>query len=334
MSFSPTFEQLRHEIDDELTAFLSHRATALPDAQPLLDEIARMLQAGGKRIRPLFCYWGFRAAGGEEGSIVRSAAALELLHTFAIVHDDIMDASDERRGEPTVHVRHGMEVALLVGDLALVLADEVFTTSNFPARRLLTAFAAYSRMRQEVIAGQFLDHAAASQPITEETARRIAVLKSGRYSVEEPLLIGAALAGASEDVHASLAGFGTPLGEAFQLRDDLLGTFGDRSTVGKPVDSDIREGKRNVLFAKTIGALEGDDHRFFEAHWGGGSRLTEQEVEKLRSLVETSGARAQTETLLDGLTAQAEAALAVLETDDGARAALSELMRMAVGRHA
>jgi geranylgeranyl diphosphate synthase type I len=334
MSFSPTFEQLRHEIDAELTTFLSHRATALPEAQPLLDEIARMMQAGGKRIRPLFCYWGFRAAGGEEGSIVRSAAALELLHTFAIVHDDIMDASDERRGEPTVHVRHGMEVALLVGDLALVLADEVFTTSGFPPPRLLTAFAAYSRMRQEVIAGQFLDHAAASQTITEETARRIAVLKSGRYSVEEPLLIGAALAGASEDVHASLAAFGAPLGEAFQLRDDLLGTFGDRSTVGKPVDSDIREGKRNVLFAKTIDALGGDDHRFFETHWGGGSKLTDDEVERLRSLVDDSGARAQTETLLEGLVAQATAALAVMETGDEPRAALTELMRVAVGRHA
>jgi geranylgeranyl diphosphate synthase type I len=334
MSFSPTFEQLRHEIDAELTAFLSHRATALPEAQPLLDEIARVLQAGGKRIRPLFCYWGFRAAGGERGSIVRSAAALELLHTFALVHDDIMDASDERRGEPTVHVRHGMEVALLVGDLALVLADEVFTTSHFPPQRLLTAFAAYSRMRQEVIAGQFLDHAAASQPITEEIARRIAVLKSGRYSVEEPLLIGAALAGASEDLHAALAGFGGPLGEAFQLRDDLLGTFGDRSTVGKPVDSDIREGKRNVLFAKTIDALEGDDLLFFETRWGGGRALTEQDVGRLRSLVEASGARAQTETLLDGLTAQAAAALAVLETGDEARSALAELMRMAVGRHA
>jgi geranylgeranyl diphosphate synthase type I len=160
------------------------------------------------------------------------------------------------------------------------------------------------------------------------------VLKSGRYSVEEPLLIGAALAGASEEMHASLASFGGPLGEAFQLHDDLLGTFGDRSTVGKPVDSDIREGKRNVLFAKTIEALGGDDRRFFETHWGGGSGLTEQEVERLRSLVDTSGARAKTETLLDGLVAQAEAALAVLQTSDEPRAALSELMTIAVGRHA
>ncbi|MGH2806613.1 MAG: polyprenyl synthetase family protein [Actinomycetota bacterium] len=334
MSFSPTFEELRAAVDDELKTFLSDRAQALGEAQVLVDEIGRMLDAGGKRIRPLFCYWGFRSAGGTDGPIVRSAASLELLHTFAIVHDDIMDASDERRGVTTVHVRHGVEVALLVGDLALVLADELFTSAQFPPDRVLAAFGCYSRMRQEVIAGQLLDHQAASQPITEERARRIAVLKSGRYSVEEPLLIGAALAGASEETLASLARFGAPLGEAFQLRDDLLGTFGDRTTVGKPVDSDIREGKRNVLFAKTIVALAGEERRFFEAHWGAGARLTDAEVDRLRSLVESSGARAQTEALLQALASDAGAALAALETDDEARTALVELMRLAVGRHA
>jgi geranylgeranyl diphosphate synthase type I len=334
MVFSPTFEELRADLEDELTDFITGRASALPEGQPLLVEIARVLRAGGKRIRPLFCYWGYRAARGEGNSIVRAAAALELLHTFAIVHDDIMDASDERRGEPTVHVKHGIEVALLVGDLALVLADEMFTTSDFPPERILSAFACYSRMRQEVIAGQFLDHDAATQPITEERARRIAVLKSGRYSVEEPLLIGAALAGAPQDAVKALARFGGPLGEAFQLRDDLLGTFGDRSTVGKPVDSDIREGKRNVLFAKTIGGLEGAELEFFESHWGGGPELNERDVERLRSLVESSGAREGTEALLDELSSAAQGALVAVECDDEARAALGELMTAAVGRHA
>jgi geranylgeranyl diphosphate synthase type I len=334
MSFSPPFEQLRSELEEELTGFLTGRASTLPEARPMLEEIARMLRAGGKRIRPLFCYWGYRAAGGDKTSIVRAAAALELLHTFAIVHDDIMDASDERRGEPTVHVSQGVEVALLVGDLALVLADEMFTTSEFAPDRILSAFACYSRMRQEVIAGQYLDHDAATQPITEERARRIAVLKSGRYSVEEPLLIGAALAGASEEFVASLARFGGPLGEAFQLRDDLLGSFGDRSTVGKPVDSDIREGKRNVLFAKTIDALEGAEREFFETHWGGGPELNERDVERLRSLVESSGARERTEALLGELSHAARASLLAIECDDDPRAALEELMTMAVGRQA
>lgn len=333
-AFSPAIEELREMVDAELKRFLASNRSELPEAGPLLDETSRLLDAGGKRLRPSFCYWGFRAARREHcDEIVRAAAALELLHTFAIVHDDIMDASDERRGEPTSHAKYGVNVALLVGDLALVLADAALMDSGFDPERLTDGFAAYSRMRQEVIAGQYLDLLAASDAsISEAGARRIAVLKSGRYSIEEPLAIGAALGAAPPDLRRDLNAFGAPLGEAFQLRDDLLGTFGDRSDLGKPVDLDIREGKRHVLFAKAASLLEGPDKDFFVTRWGQGRALSEEEVNRLRSLIDSSGARRATEDLLSGLAREAEAALGVMDVPPEAAAALRELTRRAIDR--
>jgi geranylgeranyl diphosphate synthase type I len=332
--FEPGIDELRAAVDAELRRFVAASHSELPEAAPMLDEVERLIAAGGKRLRPSFCYWGYRATGAaHDDQILRAAAALELLHTFAIVHDDIMDASDERRGEPTSHAKHGVNVALLVGDLALVLADAALVGSGFPPDRLVDGFNAYSRMRQEVIAGQYLDLAAAADPnISEASARRIAVLKSGRYSIEEPLTIGAALGNAPTELREGLASFGAPLGEAFQLRDDLLGTFGDRDDLGKPVDSDIREGKRHVLFAKAAAALTGEEREFFTSRWGRGDALSEEEIERLRDLIDSSGARRATEELLAELTGEAERALASLDVPPDAAAALGELARRATDR--
>ncbi|MEA2459936.1 MAG: geranylgeranyl diphosphate synthase, type [Actinomycetota bacterium] len=332
--FDPSIEELRERVDADLTSFLAAARNELPEAGLLLDEIDRLIGAGGKRLRPSFCYWAYRSAGGEDSpEILRAAAALELLHTFAIVHDDIMDASDERRGEPTTHAKYDVNIALLVGDLALVLADAALMGSGFSSERVLDGFRAYSRMRQQVIAGQFLDLQAASDTtISEESARKIAVLKSGRYSIEEPLAIGAALGNAPEELRRALNRFGAPLGEAFQLRDDLLGTFGDRDDLGKPVDSDIREGKRHVLFAKAVALLEGEDQAFFVEKWGQGAALGDDEIARLRSLIDSSGARRETERLLESLVATARDALGDLDIPETAAAALRELARRATDR--
>lgn len=334
MPASPTLEELNVLLDQELRAFLKEQRAALSEGAPLIDEIERMLAAGGKRLRPAFCYWGYRAAGGEHRTeIVRAASSLELLHTFAIVHDDIMDRSDERRGVPTTYALHGTDVALLVGDLALVFADAALLGSGLDPPLLARAFDGYSRMRREVIAGQFLDVVAADREVvTVEEARRIAVLKSGRYSIEEPLVIGAHLAGASQETAAALASFGAPLGEAFQLRDDLLGTFGDKADLGKPVDSDIREGKRHVLYAYASLHLEAGERERFMARWGGGDELAPEEVEMLRDLLERSGARAYTEDLLDRLRADAFRALAEIDVPGEVRGALEDLARRATDR--
>lgn len=334
MDFFPSIDELRRAVDAHLEGFLAEKRHELPDGAPLIDEMTRMLGAGGKRLRPAFCLWGFRAAGGAQGpAIVAAAASLELLHTFALVHDDIMDVSDERRGLPTTFAEHGVNVALLAGDLALVLADACLMESGFEPTPLGRAFDAYSRMRQEVIVGQYLDVKAGERgSVSVDEARRIAVLKSGRYSIEEPLVIGAALAGADMKWILRLQAFGAPLGEAFQLRDDLLGSFGERSSVGKPVDSDIREGKRHVLFAFAAATLGGEESEFFLANWGRGRELVADEVDRLRDFLITSGAKQRTETLLGELREEATTALAGLDISDEARAALEELTRLATER--
>ncbi|MDQ4057584.1 MAG: polyprenyl synthetase family protein [Actinomycetota bacterium] len=333
-SFDPTLDELRSAVDEDLHAFLRRHAAELPENSELIDELWRMISAGGKRLRPAFCYWGYRAGGGQHTSqIVGVAGGLELLHTFALVHDDIMDTSDERRGQPTVHALHGIPVAVLAGDLALVLADSCLLESGFDAEQMGRAMHAYQMMRQEVIAGQYLDvRAEIKTSMTENEARRIAVLKSGRYSIEKPLIIGACLAGATDEVVSHLAAAGEPLGEAFQFRDDLLGTFGERAATGKPVDSDIREGKRNLLYALTLSSLSGDERAFFVEKWGGGASLTEAEVGDLRALIETSGARAGVEALTFELAEVARAHLQDAPIEPEPRAALLSLADLAINR--
>ena len=332
--YSPTLDELHALVDAELDSFLRRRADDLPENTPLIEELWRMIEAGGKRLRPAFCYWGYRAGGGEAGpSIVRAAASLELLHTFALVHDDIMDASDERRGRPTVHALRGIPVAVLAGDLALVLADACLLDAGFGVVEMDRAMTAYQMMRQEVIAGQFLDvRAEGKAGMTVAEARRIAVLKSGRYSIEKPLVIGASLAGAPDAVVLQLAAAGEPLGEAFQFRDDLLGTFGERAWIGKPVDSDIREGKRNILYAQSVSRLSGPDRDFFVERWGGGGSLSDAEVTRLRSLVESSGARATVEGLTFELAEEARARLRAASIPPESLAALLALVDLAVDR--
>ncbi len=243
-------ELVRGRVDEVLDVFLASQREELAGVDPegglLIDELRRVIAGGGKRLRPAFCYWGHRAAGAADAApIVRAAAALELLHTFAIVHDDVMDDSPRRRGVPSSHVhlaeqhrrrgmvgdheRYGRSVAILAGDLAAVLADHLLVDSGFAPDALLPALERYDRMRTEMAVGQLLDLGGAGHT-DERTARRVASLKTGSYTVEGPLLIGVALAGGSPDVAACLSRYGRPLGQAFQLRDDIL----DGDAAGPP----------------------------------------------------------------------------------------------------
>jgi geranylgeranyl diphosphate synthase, type I len=231
---SAELRAIRTRIDGTLNTFLAdlrgEMADVAPDALLSIDEVIRLIAAGGKRLRPAFCYWGFRAAGGSDGEpIERAAASLELLHTMALIHDDLMDRSSERRGV-AASARHladearmrgssdpdhtGRSLALLAGDLAVVLADRLMLTSGFDADVLVPALDRYHRMRTDMALGQSLDVAADADPIVT------AALKGGSYTVEGPLQIGALLARGGPEVLAALAGYGVPVGLAFQLRDD------------------------------------------------------------------------------------------------------------------
>ncbi|MEO8422650.1 MAG: polyprenyl synthetase family protein [Actinomycetota bacterium] len=235
LQMPPELIALRARIDRTLDAFLSgvraEMATVAPEALLTVDEVIRLIAAGGKRLRPAFCYWGYRAAGGVDGEpIERAASALELLHTMALIHDDLMDRSPERRGAPASAIqladrarsrgssdpeRAGMSLALLAGDLAAVLADRLLLTSGFEPHPLIAALDRYHRMRTDMALGQSLDVAGG-----DADAGLAATLKGGSYTVEGPLLIGAALADGDPVVTAALSAYGAPLGLAFQLLDD------------------------------------------------------------------------------------------------------------------
>jgi geranylgeranyl diphosphate synthase, type I len=319
-------DSFRFLVEAELSRALAQErdriASYAPESLVLIDEIASLIAAGGKRLRPLFCYWGHRA-GGRTGSVelVRAAAAIELLHTSAIIHDDLMDRSTLRRGRRTTFRalgaegpggdRHGQSAAILAGDLAVALADQSLVRSGFPAERVVAAFGPFNRMRMEAVGGEFLDLLSALRGEgNEEDARRTAALKSGSYTVVGPLLVGASLAGAGGRVMDALERYGRRLGEAFQLRDDVLGTFGDPDRTGKDPDTDIREGKQTTLLAKAREAAS-PEVRWLLTERLGRPGLIPEEIEDVRQAIRGTGAVAQTIALIDALAVQAKAELAV-----------------------
>jgi geranylgeranyl diphosphate synthase type I len=330
-------------VTDELLSYIeTERATLEPEAQPLLDQLESLVRAGGKRLRPQFAYWGFRAAGGRDGrEIVRVGAALELLHTMALIHDDVMDRSNvrrsrastfralaelsagvEHRGDPK---RFGASAAILTGLLGFVLADRLFHDVDFPRERLMRAAARYDAMRVRAIAGQYLDLLAAHRGDADEaTARRIGALKSGSYSVADPLAIGALLGSDDERVPDILGRYGQPLGEAFQIRDDILGTFGDPGTTGKDRDGDIREGKQTVLVAKARERATPAQRRTLDTNVGD-AELSFSGAEAVREVLVATGALKETEALVAALTAEAKRSLDGSRIDTEAVAALEQL---------
>ena len=258
-----------------LAEFVAIRRRQLEELDPALGEvgaeISALLDAGGKRLRPAFVYWGHRATGAHhDPEVLLPAGAVELLHTFALLHDDVMDRSLERRGRAAGHAaladRHrqddrlgdsdwfGCSAAVLAGDLTFVWADELFESAAIAPDVLARARCVFTTLRAEVIAGQYLDLGlAAARDADEAAAHKVALLKSARYTVTRPLLIGAALSpSAGVAVEEILRSYGDAVGVAFQMRDDVLGLFGDPATTGKGVLDDLREGKRTLLLLRAL----------------------------------------------------------------------------------
>ena len=333
-------EGFRAGVQKALDGFLDEQAARLAplgaDAARLLAE-ARVSVSGGKRFRAAFCYWGHRAvtpadaAPTDEEALVRACAALELLHASALVHDDYMDASDTRRGRPATHRAFGAEhrgdgwrgdpeqygaaAAILLGDLLLGWSDELLRRCGLPWDRVGPALDLFDRCRSEVITGQFLDVSVQARGRADvDTAMTVLRYKSAKYSIERPLHIGAALAGARPAMLEALSSFGLPLGEAFQLRDDLLGVFGDPETTGKPAGDDLIEGKRTVLVALALDAASPADAAVLDEALG--RRLSLDEVEALRRIIDSSGAQAQVEQVIEELARLAVGALDVASIDD------------------
>jgi len=313
-----------------------------------LSALRDLVLAGGKRIRPAFCHWAFVGAGGDfdDPVVADAGAALELLHTFALVHDDVMDDAATRRSIDTVHVRFeadhaasgwrgegrrfGEGVAILVGDLAFVYADQLLASSNPTAR------AVFGELRVELNVGQYLDLVGTVRGgVSEERARLICRYKAGKYTVERPLHLGAALAGRLDDLGPALSAYGLPLGEAFQLRDDLLGAFGDATVTGKPVGQDLREGKPTALYAIAIRRAADDAALGRALDRYGDAGLSASDIADLQRTLVACGAVVEVETAIDELLAQALAAVGTMEdlkVAPEARAAFVDLARYATSR--
>ena len=319
-------------VDAALASFhdrvLPRLAALHPALEPLADELRAFVERGGKRLRPVLLLLGHELVGGRADDVVGAAVAVELLHTCALLHDDVIDAAETRRGHPTSHVafadqhlatagagdagRYGEAVAILLGDLAFVHADEALLECRVAPDRLLAGLRTFVQLREEVMAGQVLDvHAAASRATDVELALRVATLKSGRYSVTRPLQLGAVLGGADAALLDQLEQVGEPLGRAFQLRDDVLGVFGDQAATGKSASGDLAEGKRTLLVAEAWARTD-DAGRARLADRLGAEDLTGEQAAELRAMIEACGARDAVDARIGAEVDAARDALAAL----------------------
>ena len=352
-------EDLRARVQAVLDDVLARQADVLhavsPDLDPLV-EAAADLNRGGKRLRPAFCYWGWRGAGGpadgaDGDAIVRAASGLELFQAAALIHDDVMDDSDTRRGMPAIHrrfadlhrgeswrgapERFGQAAAILLGDLCLSWSDELLSGSGLDDAALARGRPVFDQMRTELMGGQYLDMLEQARPGSPneaaDRARQVIRYKSAKYTIEHPLLLGGALAGASPELLASYSAFGLPLGEAFQLRDDVLGVFGDPEQTGKPAGDDLREGKRTVLVAFAMEKASPQQQALMRRHLGD-PRLDAASVEALCEVIVETGALAEVERLVESLVAEAAAALDTSTVAEPARGVLVQLIAAATAR--
>lgn len=337
-------------VERELTQLIEREAArwASSDADFIVpfDEVKSLVLGGGKRLRPAFCLLGALAAGGSQtDDVVRAGAALELLHAMALFHDDVIDASTTRRGNETTHVRHarqhrngawagdadhfGEGIAILVGDLAYVYADQLMETMTLPVRQ------AWTQMRIEVNMGQYLDVlGSARRSFTSSAAAQIALLKTAKYTIERPLHIGALIADpeSSGDLLDALSGYGVSLGIAFQMRDDILGVFGEPEVTGKPAGDDLRESKPTALIASALATADVVQREVLDRI--GDPTLDAADVSDIRRVIVDTGALDSAEGRIVELTNAACASLDAIEISDDLRESFTALAHVVAWRSA
>ncbi|MFI2433579.1 polyprenyl synthetase family protein [Streptomyces sp. NPDC018693] len=275
----------KSRVDAVLRGFVAREADRFAEVDPALGPVAEQVEAAvadGKRLRAAFCYWGWRAAGQPDSdALVRAAAAMELVHAAAVVHDDLIDDSPLRHGRPTAHVAlravlrgrpravtAARSLAMLVGDLLMSLAGQLFAGCGLPAVYLARARPLWSVLARELIAGECLEILRTGAAPDTAASLKVVRYKTAKYTVEHPLLIGGALAGAGERLREGYSAYGLPLGEAFQLRDDLLGLFGDAADTGKANADDLRGHRPTALLAETWRTAGPDERQQLRALLG------------------------------------------------------------------
>ncbi|OAN38465.1 polyprenyl synthetase family protein [Microbacterium sp. H83] len=332
-----------------------------PDAAALVETAAGTL-VGGKRLRARFCHAGWQAVArhhdrraAESDALWDVCAALEIFQSAALVHDDLIDNSDTRRGRPAAHralegahrasqwsgdaAAFGRSSAILLGDLLVAWSDDLLEDAIAPLPHAAGVRREYARMRRDVTVGQFLDIAEESAWSVNaadshvDRALRVVSLKSARYSIEQPLVLGAAVADADAEQQRALRRFGHPVGMAFQLRDDVLGVFGDAAVTGKPAGDDLREGKRTVLVALTRQTLDTSARNLFDELLGD-PELGADQIGFLQATITASGALDRVEAMIDDYAKDADRALSGAPLDNAAVGELRDLARAATVRSA
>ncbi|HEY5664437.1 MAG TPA: polyprenyl synthetase family protein [Ilumatobacter sp.] len=332
-------DRVTARLDAVLTPEVDRWAALDPDLRDPLGEIQRLVLVGGKRLRPAFCTWGHVAAGGDPDApvVVDAGAAFELMHAFALFHDDVMDDAASRRGEPTTHTvfadrharggwagearRFGEGVAILIGDLAFVYADRLLVDANPTAWRI------WNELRIELNIGQVLDILGSVRGVRDVAqAERICRYKSGKYTIERPLHLGAALAAPDrfDALAPQLSAYGLPLGDAFQMRDDVMGAFGDTAATGKPVGGDLREGKPTPLLARALAVATPAQRRVLACV--GRPDLDAAGIAAIQQVIVDTGALSGLEATIVALT---DAAIAAITAADISRSARDELVALA-----
>ncbi|MFE2882833.1 polyprenyl synthetase family protein [Streptomyces sp. NPDC059272] len=335
-------------VDQVLRRFVAEEAERFAEIDPALEPVAGQLEAAvadGKRLRAAFCYWGWRAVGQPDSdALVRAAASMELVHAAAVVHDDLIDESPLRHGRPTAHialrgavrrrpraVAAARSLAMLVGDLLMGMAGELFTTSGLPAAYLARARPLWAVLARELIAGECLEILRTGAEPDTGASLKVIRYKTAKYTVEQPLLIGGALAGAGGRLRAGYSAYGLPLGEAFQLRDDVLGLFGDPEATGKANADDVRGHRPTALLAETWRSAGTEDRERLRALMGQRS-LNAEELDSVRATMRRLKAPDRVEGMIAARVDEALDALQELNVPAPAEAALTALAHSASAR--
>jgi len=339
-SFRSLLADFRDQLETRLQQWLTEKeaeaAAESGASRELTETLTRFVARDGKRIRPALLYYTYSACGGQsDEKVMPMAMSVELLHTYLLIHDDIMDHADVRRGEPAAHVIYtelhrdqgwqgssehfGESVAILLGDLAQTYSLELYSSVDLAPEVAGEFRQQFSVMCQEVVLGQYLEMTAGyREHLEEDELLRVLRMKSGRYSVERPVQLGYLLAGAPEATRQALEVYGLQMGEAFQLQDDLLGMFGDAKTVGKPVGADLVEGKFTLVIHHAMRHLADTDRAVLQRALGN-PNLDPDEMARVQGLIEASGARQKVQDMVEERLNQAREALATVSlAPDGA----------------
>lgn len=347
---------IRERIDNQISLFLDEACVYIdsigPELHPVSDAMRNFLTDGGKRFRPLLGVIGSITVANQSDApsdaTIKACASLEFLHACALIHDDLMDGSDTRRGNPAIHrhfesihrdrglagtsSKYGEASAILLGDLALIWADLILHRSGLSSDALLAVLPIYDDLRVELMAGQYLDvHEQSLATADANRSLKVANYKSGKYSIERPLHFGARIAGGDDELLAALSAYGIPVGEAFQLRDDILGVFGDPTETGKPAGDDLREGKRTVLMAFAMERAPESATELLKRV--GDPDLDSETIEKLREVIISSGALSRVEGMISARSEQAHLALESERIAPGAKPLLQLMAHMALVRN-